>query len=668
MGNRKSPTFLVALLVQLTFLSFVDADNLLYSRSANAENDEIVRAAVLPRSDDHFKRELPSVWEANSITNKSPFGHESNYVFGKNSINYGSCVYLDADSICGEEFSGYPIPLDSTVNITTSDGFNSYIQKYVQDPLYVRDKLSSIYGCTGASEDNAEELLRYQTSLWCARSVQRGFANGCSFNEYYACDDTDITEDSNRINIITDANDDNYPLVLNSTSCDLVVETTTTFFQDSNLCPDTSSMAFTNRNATVSNIKTYCNAATSNSISYSGKVGGSYNETLFCGWNNVDTAVKGCKDVLKTSEKTGDDVNTKNQPLLSLLSSNSLTATRNCCTALKNNPDYSKKFKKGLSAGAIAGIVIGSIAFVIIVIGIIYACIKRKNNNADATNNFYSTNPSTSSSINADKSTTSEKKSFFSKALPASVLGLSAGSWWGKNSKSSKNVTIADPYDNAGNLDWSKQSFQSDTNYFYVNEKGERVPFNGTATRTPTTTTNSSRTSISTTSTGISGTSVDGAMPIVNPRAFAVLHGYNPTMDDEMALKAGQAITLLCKFDDGWGIGCICSCERPGCPGSLNDLTGCKYNGLGLKPLPGCKAKTRGVFPLICGTEFEVSEKDFEEPASFEFDDNKKRDSIVSKKLDAIYTQSKSKVDSLSADHRRSSLTLRPNYSGFIAN
>lgn len=169
-----------------------------------------------------------------------------------------NCIYLDASTPCGSQFSGMPIL--SQYFPTVAD-FTSSISNFIGEPDHVADSFVRYSGCNPTLvRDEIINTLRYQTSVWCSSVTHDAIVAGCrpqaaASNPYMLC----------------------------STECHIASTTLNNVLGNENICPRSSAdEEQLNRVVTLDKIRGFCELA-QNSSTASTCFSGLSLESQFCG-------------------------------------------------------------------------------------------------------------------------------------------------------------------------------------------------------------------------------------------------------------------------------------------------------------------------------------------------------------------------------------------------
>jgi hypothetical protein len=258
------------------------------------------------------------------------------------------CIILNANSICGREYNGFPV-LQST--FSSQESVDSFIELNVISQSNVEKAFTTSYGCTdGASLSTAIASRRFHTSFQCSSIVDDAINKGCTFDT------------------------SKYPAsgpVLCDEECETAVSSLEAIFNSQSSCPATTSGPVQrSRDNLVSRYSTYCASASQVASAQQGLcVTGARVDITHCGFASKASSQIGCKSIPENS----------------------------CCQevldAMKKSPGDGKgedqesvdEAGSSLGIGAIVAIVAGVAFFVILLIVLLFVK-RRKNTETEPSN------------------------------------------------------------------------------------------------------------------------------------------------------------------------------------------------------------------------------------------------------------------------------------------
>ncbi|TEA20802.1 hypothetical protein C8034_v005855 [Colletotrichum sidae] len=232
--------------------------------------------------------------------------------------------------------------------VSSRETFDQQLQSYV-DTTYVRDKYQTLLGCSNVNLTNSTELYaRFTTTVICNAIVQ---------NSIDACN-------------LTSAN--SKPLCADT--CAEYAQSEALLTSDSSLCSNPSNNLVNQIRADFTNC-----ALPADSLSSSNCIQGIANERNNCGYGNSTVglcsycASGGLNSTDTCCYNSNVDERCAGVVLPSIFPT--MTFTAPTATATPTSTSAPAAGGRSLSGGAIAGIVIGSIAGALLLVGLIYFCI-----------------------------------------------------------------------------------------------------------------------------------------------------------------------------------------------------------------------------------------------------------------------------------------------------
>jgi hypothetical protein len=89
----------------------------------------------------------------------------------------GTCFTLNKDNICGKDFEGLPVSLQT---YKTNDEFNSIMTNTFNNVDSVAKEFDDVFGCSSAAVRPGITSMRFQISYACSDAVSKAIAAGCS--------------------------------------------------------------------------------------------------------------------------------------------------------------------------------------------------------------------------------------------------------------------------------------------------------------------------------------------------------------------------------------------------------------------------------------------------------------------------------------------------------
>lgn len=263
-----------------------------------------------------------------------------------------SCISLQGSTAC-PSFQSASISTDSTLVgffsflqfVSDRASFDAQLESYVQT-TYVQDKYQTLFGCGNIELTNTSNLYaRFTTSVICNAIVQNSI-NPCGLSSSQSqplCADT----------------------------CANFAQTEAYYVSDNQLCSNPSSGATTQIRADFTNC-----ALPADSLSSDNCIDGIENEPDNCGFGNSTIGL--CSYCASGGTNSTDtccyNSNAEDRCANVTLPSITSTITLPTSTSSPSPSSTASAGRSGLSGGAIAGIVIGSIAGAALIIGLIFLC------------------------------------------------------------------------------------------------------------------------------------------------------------------------------------------------------------------------------------------------------------------------------------------------------
>ncbi|KAI0159065.1 hypothetical protein BJ166DRAFT_321977 [Pestalotiopsis sp. NC0098] len=271
-----------------------------------------------------------------------------------------SCISLSGSTAC-PAFDSASISTSSTLtsiypflsSVTDRESFDTQLQSYVQTS-YVESKYQQLLGCDNINLSNTTELYaRFTTSVICNGIIQN------------SVDDCSLTGNAAR--------------AMCADSCAQYAESEAYVVSDSDLCANPNDDTTTQIRADFTNC-----ALPANSLSSSQCITGSSNEPDNCGYGNSTfglctyCASGGINSTDTCCYNSDAESRCANVSLPNITSSVTLITSTATTTAAA-----AAAAKSGLSGGAIAGIVIGSVAALALLGLLAFFCLARRRKRAD---------------------------------------------------------------------------------------------------------------------------------------------------------------------------------------------------------------------------------------------------------------------------------------------
>lgn len=89
----------------------------------------------------------------------------------------GTCFTLNKDNICGKDFEGLPVSLQT---YRTNEGFNTILSDTFNNVDSVAKEFEDVFGCPVAAVRSGITSMRFQISYACADAVSKAIAAGCT--------------------------------------------------------------------------------------------------------------------------------------------------------------------------------------------------------------------------------------------------------------------------------------------------------------------------------------------------------------------------------------------------------------------------------------------------------------------------------------------------------
>ena len=196
-----------------------------------------------------------------SIIHILPFAWTLISTLNAQSQGASACFTLDANSVCGKEFAGFPILSSKFANQTE---FNQKMTDSFLNVDNVANDFNSLFGCPTDKIKPEITSFRFQLSYWCSSEVYEAANEGkCAINSTSA---------------------PKGPLLCQP-QCLMAIETLQRVFKDETICPQSPS-ANANRTSLLSTMLTFCdtanNAKSSNGPNQFCSIG-TLAEAQFCG-------------------------------------------------------------------------------------------------------------------------------------------------------------------------------------------------------------------------------------------------------------------------------------------------------------------------------------------------------------------------------------------------
>ncbi|KNC96175.1 uncharacterized protein SPPG_08330 [Spizellomyces punctatus DAOM BR117] len=184
------------------------------------------------------------------------------------------CFPLEANTLCGSDFIGYPVQMPSSQ-------FDTALQAMAANSQALARSLQTDSGCTAAGNKTlaAVDTLRYQISMWCAGAVIDAI-------EVAKCQPTATAQRSKD------------PTILCSEQCNLAVSTMSNLLNNPDVCPPPTNANLTkSRSDRISLFSNYC--STVGKKDQSKCIIGVATEAKSCGFTTSSVAREQCQALTK---------------------------------------------------------------------------------------------------------------------------------------------------------------------------------------------------------------------------------------------------------------------------------------------------------------------------------------------------------------------------------
>ncbi len=172
-----------------------------------------------------------------------------------------TCLNLDASSICGKDYIGFPVIGDRYTDVSD---FNQKMKESFYNPEKVAQDFEFIFGCPSRTAQSSIPSLRYVMSFWCSNEVEMAIRAGCPVTSTVAPKGP----------------------VLCASTCQTAYTSTATILQNRNVCTDQSTDKVNNRTFVLNTMNYYCQMGKT-SISTNGPnkycTQGTTTEVQYCG-------------------------------------------------------------------------------------------------------------------------------------------------------------------------------------------------------------------------------------------------------------------------------------------------------------------------------------------------------------------------------------------------